>query len=59
MPELNMGNLTDDKTEDLLAFVRAVARMTLHADKLYDDVESELVAFDALIRNARILVGKE
>ena len=56
---LTMENLTDDKAEDLLAFVRAVSRMTLHVDKPYDDVESELVAFDTLIRNARKLIGSD
>lgn len=55
--KLDMGNLTDDKAEELLAFVRAISRMTLHVDKPYDDTASELIAFDSLIRNARRLIG--
>jgi len=43
---------------DLLAFVRCIARMTEHKDKIYDDTENELAAFDAIIRNARLLVGE-
>lgn len=56
---LSMANVTDDDIEELLAFVRAISRMTLHSDKKYDDIEDELVAFDALILNARRLIDRK
>lgn len=56
---LDMGNATDDELEAVLGFVRCIARMTMHADKVYDDVEAELTAFDALIRKARELTGAD
>jgi hypothetical protein len=54
--KLTMANIDDDKTEELLSFVRCIARMTEHDKKTYDDTESELAAFDTLIRNARQLL---
>ena len=54
---LNMGNITDDQIEELLVFVKAVARMTKHKDKVYDDIDDELIAFDALITKARNITG--
>ena len=57
--ELDMGTASDDELEECLVLVRAIARMTLHGDKPYDDVEDELLAFDAIIRNARRIIHRE
>lgn len=51
---LNMGNITDDKTETILAFVKQIARFaTSHEHSA--DPDDAIDVLDGLIHEARAL----
>lgn len=58
--KLNMGNITDDKTEDLLAFVKQVAQLKLYETEMEKDVDhanDAIECMDNLILEAREIVA--
>jgi hypothetical protein len=59
---IDIGNITDDKTEKLLAFVRSIARLSLYGDELEYQEHHGDDAMDCLngcINEARTILGVE
>ena len=56
---LDMSNITDDKTEDLLVFVRRIAQFTLYGDEMPYEAhhgEDAMETLNRCIEDARKLL---
>jgi hypothetical protein len=54
---LAMANLTDDKSEELLAFVRTIANMQRYGDEMEIDCDDAVDCMNNLIDEARKIIG--
>ncbi len=57
MATLDMGNITDDKTEELLTLVRAIASYQLYGSEMECDGDDAMEALNYCIETARKLLA--